>query len=65
VGIDVGAERHVGASVNAAQAVVLKPTGFTEDAAGYQHLLTLLGPATETLVAMEATGHCWRNVWLR
>ena len=63
VGIDVGAERHVVASVDAAQAVVLKPTGFTEDAAGYQHLLTLLGPATETLVAMEATGHYWKNLF--
>ena len=61
VGIDVGAERHVVASVDAVQAVVLKPTGFTEDAGGYQHLLTLLGPATDTLVAMEATGHYWKN----
>jgi transposase len=61
VGIDVGAERHVVASVDAVQAVVLKPTGFTEEAGGYQHLLTLLGPATDTLVAMEATGHYWKN----
>jgi transposase len=63
VGIDIGAERHVVASVDAAQAVVLKPTGFTEDAAGYQHLLTLLRPATETLVAVEATGHYWKNLF--
>jgi transposase len=63
VGIDVGAERHVVASVDAAQAVVLKPTGFTEDAGGYQHLLTLLGSAPGTLVAMEATGHYWKNVF--
>lgn len=63
VGIDVGAERHVVASVDAAQAVVLKPTSFTEDAGGYHHLLTLLGPATDTLVAMEATGHYWKNVF--
>jgi transposase len=63
VGIDVGAERHVVAAVDAAQAVVLKPTGFTEDAAGYQQLLMLLGPATDTLVAMEATGHYWKNLF--
>ena len=63
VGIDVGAERHVVASVDAAQAVGLNPTGFTEDAAGYPQLLTLLGPATDTLVAMEATGHYWKNVF--
>jgi len=63
VGIDVGAERHVVAGVDAAQAVVLKPTGFTENAEGYHHLLTRLGPATETLVAMEATGHYWKNLF--
>ena len=34
VGIDVGAERHVVASVDAVGAVLLKPTGFSEDAAG-------------------------------
>jgi transposase len=63
MGIDVGAERHGVASVDAEQAVMLKPSGFTEDAAAYQQLLTLLGPATETLVAMEATGHYWKNVF--
>lgn len=63
VGIDVGAERHVVAAVDAAQTVVLKPTGFTEDAGGYHQLLTLLGPATDTLVAMEATGHYWKNLF--
>jgi transposase len=63
VGIDVGAERHVVAAVDGAQAVVLKPTGFAEDAGGYQRMLTLLGPATDTLVAMEATGHYWKNLF--
>ena len=63
VGIDVGAERHVVAGVDAAEAVVIKPTGVTEDAAGYQQLRTLLGPATDTLVALEATGHYWKNVF--
>lgn len=63
VGIDVGAERHVVASVDGAQGVLLKPTGFTEDAAGPQQLLTRLGPATETLVAMEATSHYWKNLF--
>lgn len=63
VGIDVGAERHVVAAVDATQAVGLKPTGFTEDAVGYQEMLTLLGPPTDTLVAMEATGHYWKNLF--
>ena len=63
VGIDVGAERHVVAGVDEAEAVVIPPTGFTEDAAGYHQLRTLLGPATDTLVALEATGHYWKNVF--
>ena len=63
VGIDVGAERHVVAAVDVAQAVVLKPMGFAEDAGGYQQMLTLWGPATDTLVAMEATGHYWKNLF--
>jgi transposase len=34
-----------------------------EDAGGYQQVLALLGPATDTLVAMEATGHYWKNLF--
>lgn len=63
VGIDVAAERHVVAAVDATNAVVLKPTPFTENAEGYQTLRGLLGPAADTLVAMEATGHYWKNLF--
>jgi transposase len=63
VGIDVAAERHVVAIVDEAEAVVLKATAFTEDAEGYQKLLNLLGPPADTLVAMEATGHYWKNLF--
>ena len=63
VGIDVAAERHVVAAVDETEAVQLKPTVFTEDAEGYQQLVTLLGPAADTLVAMEATGHYWKNLF--
>lgn len=63
VGIDVAAERHVIASVDEASTVLLKPTPFTEDAEGYQQLFSLLGPPTDTLVAMEATGHYWKNLF--
>jgi transposase len=63
VGIDIGAERHMVASVDAEGAVQLRPTAFGEDAAGYEQLLTLLGSPTETLVLMEATGHYWQNLF--
>jgi transposase len=63
VGIDVAAERHVVAAVDATSTVVVKPTPFTEDAAGYEQLWTLLGVPADTLVAMEATGHYWKNLF--
>lgn len=63
VGIDIAAERHVVAIVDDTGAVVVKPTPVTEDAAGYERLFSLLGPATDVLVAMEATGHYWKNLF--
>jgi transposase len=63
VGIDVAAEQHVVAVVDETGAVGLKPTPFTEDAAGYQQLFDRLGVPTDTLVAMEATGHYWKNLF--
>lgn len=62
-GIDVAAERHVVAIVDERETVLLKPTAFTEDAEGYQQLLRLLGAPADTLVAMEATGHYWKNLF--
>lgn len=61
--IAVAATRHVVAGVDETSAVLLKPTPFTEDAEGYQKLLQLLGPATETFVAMEATDHYWKTLF--
>src|SRR5499426_4668893 len=63
VGIDVAAERHVVAVVDESARVVLKATPFTEDAEGYVKLLGLLGAPTDALVAMEATGHYWKNLF--
>ena len=37
---------------------------FAEDAAGYQALFKLLGEPAATLVAMEATGHYWQNLFV-
>jgi len=63
VGIDIAAETHVVAVVDEPGTVVAKPTPFTEDAPGYARLLALLGDPADTLVAMEATGHYWQNLF--
>lgn len=62
-GIDIASETHVVAIVTADGAVALKPTPFAEDALGYEKLLGLLGGPGEVLVAMEATGHYWKNLF--
>ena len=63
VGIDVASERHVVAVVDESGRVLLKATPFTEDAEGYAKLLGVLGAAPDALVAMEATGHYWKNLF--
>jgi hypothetical protein len=63
VGIDVACETHVVAVVGAEGEVLLKPTSFTEDAVGHEKLLGLLQSPADTLVAMEATGHYWKNLF--
>ena len=62
-GIDVASQTHVVALVNESGEVLVKPTPFGEDAAGYQKLFAVLGSATEILVVMEATGHYGRNLF--
>jgi transposase len=63
VGIDVAAERHVVAVVDDTGAILLRAMPVTEDTPGYRRLLELIGPADDCLVAMEATGHYWRNLY--
>jgi transposase len=63
VGVDIASEKHVVAVVDEAGGVLVKPTGFGEDAGGYGKLFELLGTAGEVLVAMEATGHYWKNLF--
>jgi transposase len=63
VGIDIGADRHMLASVDEHGTILQRPTGVGEDAEGYAQLLTLLGPSRDTLVVMEATGHYWQNLF--
>jgi transposase len=62
-GIDIASETHVLAIVSAEGTVELKATPFGEDAAGYQKALGLLGTPGEVLIAMEATGHYWKNLF--
>lgn len=63
-GIDIASETHVLAIVSAEGAVGVRPTPFGEDAAGYALLFERLGsPADVAVVAMEATGHYWKNLF--
>ncbi len=62
-GIDIAAETHFVAVVDEASGTVVKPTSFTEDAGGYEKLFGLLGAPGDVLVAMEATGHYWQNLF--
>jgi transposase len=63
IGVDIGAETHVVAVVDADGRTLLKPTPITEDAQGYGRVLELIGEAPDTLVVMEATGHYWQNLF--
>jgi transposase len=62
-GIDIGGERHAVAVVNEGGTVLVKSAFFGEDAAGYQQVRDLLGDPHDCVVAMEATGHYWRNLF--
>lgn len=62
-GIDVASETHVVAVITDAGEVRVKPTAFTEDSTGYARLFDLLDAPGELLVAMEATGHYWKNLF--
>jgi transposase len=64
VGIDVGADRHMVAIVGQDGEVLCRSSPFGEDASGYAHLFELLGPPEGCLLALEATGHYWRNLFV-
>lgn len=63
VGIDIGAESHVVGIVDDEGRTLQAAMAFSEDADGYAKLFSLLGPPEQTLVAMEATGHYWQNLF--
>jgi transposase len=62
-GIDIASEKHFVAMVNETSEVLFKSKPFEEDAAGYESLFELLGEPGDLLVAMEATGHYWKNLF--
>jgi len=62
-GIDIASQKHVIAIVDELSHVLTKPTPFHEDASGYERLCRLLGSTDDVLIAMEATGHYWQNVF--
>jgi transposase len=61
-GIDIASQTHVVAVVDEAEEVLVRATPFGEDAAGYAKLFETLGRPDDVIVAMEATGHYWRNL---
>lgn len=61
-GIDIASERHMLARLDDTGAPIGKPMPITEDRAGYDALLKALGEPP-VLVAMEATGHYWKNLF--
>jgi len=65
VGIDIASETHVVAAVDERGEALVRPTAFAEDARGYEKLIRLLGSPDQCLVAMEATGHYWQNLFAR
>jgi transposase len=61
-GIDIASERHVLARLDRDGAPVGRPMPIGEDRAGYDALLEALGKPPAH-VAMEATGHYWKNLF--
>lgn len=65
-GLDIAKEKHFVAVVSQDEEILVKPKSFTESLDGYQSLAAALGDPDSVTVALEATGHYWRNVvgWL-
>lgn len=63
VGIDIGSQKHFFAVLDSEGRVTRKAASFAEDDAGYTKLREALGAPADTLIAMEATGHYWQNLF--
>jgi len=62
-GVDIASETHMVAVMDETGEVLVKPTTFREDTDGYAELIGLLDPPADVLIAMEATGHYWKNLF--
>src|SRR6266404_9054389 len=63
-GIDVEPSVTWWTMVNEEGEMLCRSSPFGEDASGYAHLFELLGPPEGCLLALEATGHYWRNLFV-
>jgi transposase len=67
VGIDIAKRSHQAAIVDDKGSVIVKPFSFANTVEGCQKVLAALtkvnAPKDEVIVAMEATGHYWLNVY--
>lgn len=63
IGIDIAAETHVLAIVSDEGTTLRKPSSFEESEAGYKRLWEWISSPEDALVAMEATGHYWQNLF--
>lgn len=64
-GIDIGKDRHWLAVVDGGGEVLVKKRSFTSDHEGHEALLRALVRYEVRLVALEATGHYWKNLFAR
>src|SRR5690606_19757107 len=64
IGLDIGSAKHAVAIVDENGEVRLKPRLFDADQAGYEELFEALGAPEDAVVAMEATGHYWQNIYI-
>lgn len=64
IGIDIGSTKHAVAIVNEQGEVRLKPRFFDAKKTGYEELFETLGAPEDAVVAMEATGHYWQNIYI-
>jgi transposase len=62
-GIDIASETHVVAVIAGNGEIATKATSFSEDGTGYEKLFAVLADPADLLVAMEATGHYWKNLF--
>lgn len=64
IGIDIGSKKHFVAVADGDRNLLVKARAFEESRQGYEKLKQVLGSPEDCVVAMEATGHYWQNVYV-